>query len=109
MPIVPITKSKFLKFKRIFAWLLGRLRNYRSVYVTEKHRPVLCSKYYSFHKDRSDDTAIMLQGPIVKENDFTYETIKLYQNNFPNAKIILSTWRNESIRSDILNSFASGS
>ena len=36
--------------------------------------------------------AIVIQGPIIVDNDFTIETIKLYRHNFPNAILILSTW-----------------
>ena len=36
-----------------------------------------------------------MQGPIIEKNQFTLETIKLYQRNFPKAKIILSTWESE--------------
>jgi len=36
--------------------------------------------------------AIVIQGPIVYDEDFTLETIKLYKKIFPEAIIILSTW-----------------
>ena len=39
------------------------------------------------------DTAIVLQGPILEKNDFTFETVKLYRHLFPNMKIIISTWK----------------
>ncbi len=40
-------------------------------------------------------TAIVIQGPLLLENDFTLETVKLYKKIFPLAKIILSTWNGE--------------
>ncbi len=39
--------------------------------------------------------AIVIQGPIIYDQDFTFETIQLYKKIFPNAKIILSTWNYE--------------
>ena len=36
-----------------------------------------------------------MQGPLLLENDFTYQTIKLYQALFKDAVIILSTWEDE--------------
>ncbi|MES2006534.1 MAG: WavE lipopolysaccharide synthesis family protein [Patescibacteria group bacterium] len=39
--------------------------------------------------------AIVLQGPICIEQDFTLETIRLYKNMFPGIKIVLSTWEHE--------------
>ena len=45
--------------------------------------------------------AIVIQGPIVYDQDFTLETIKIYKKLSPQAIIILSTWdyeNNEYIR-----------
>ena len=38
------------------------------------------------------DVAIIVQGPIVSDNSFTYETLKLYRVKYPKIKIIFSTW-----------------
>ena len=45
----------------------------------------------------SDDdvTAVVMQGPILLNNDFTFETLKLYGELFPQARLILSTWEDE--------------
>jgi hypothetical protein len=40
-------------------------------------------------------TAIAMQGPLLLENDFTLETVKLYRKNFPNVLVIVSTWIGE--------------
>ena len=40
-----------------------------------------------------DDFAIVLQGPILYEDNFTSDTLKLYIHNFPHAKLIVSTWK----------------
>ena len=39
--------------------------------------------------------AIIIQGPLVLEDNFTIETIKLYNKIFKGAKLILSTWTGE--------------
>ncbi len=39
--------------------------------------------------------ALVMQGPLLRENDFTLESLALYRRTFPNAKLILSTWQNE--------------
>lgn len=36
--------------------------------------------------------AIVMQGPIILDSNFTVETLKLYRHNFPGAILILSTW-----------------
>lgn len=42
-------------------------------------------------------TAIVMQGPLVREHDFTLETVKCYKKLFPDAVVILSTWDTEDI------------
>ena len=41
------------------------------------------------------ETALILQGPPVYSDNFTYNTIRHYKMIFPEAKIILSTWKTE--------------
>ena len=43
----------------------------------------------------SDSFAIVMQGPIRKEDDFTVETVKFYNRLYPTAGIIVSTWNDE--------------
>lgn len=51
------------------------------------------------------DHAIILQGPIREEENFTLETVKLYIRCFPGVHVIISTWEgvNDEIKNDILN------
>lgn len=42
-----------------------------------------------------NDVAIVLQGPICHQDDFTLNTIRFYRGLFPNIKIYLSTWNTE--------------
>ena len=42
-----------------------------------------------------DDTAIVLRGQIVYENRYTEKTFEFYRETYPNAPIIVSTWKNE--------------
>lgn len=39
------------------------------------------------------DVAIVMQGPLLVEDDFTYETLKLYKRQYPGILIIVSTWK----------------
>ncbi len=41
------------------------------------------------------DVAIVMQGPIDYERDFTLETLMRYRRLYPNTLIILSTWKGE--------------
>lgn len=38
------------------------------------------------------DLTILFQGPIITDNNITYRCIKSVEQNFPDTKIILSTW-----------------
>lgn len=40
---------------------------------------------------------VLLQGPLKIKNDFTLETIKLYQKNFDGCPIVVSTWEGEDL------------
>ena len=40
-------------------------------------------------------TAIVLQGPLKKDDDFTLETIRLYKRLYPECALVLSTWLDE--------------
>ena len=42
-----------------------------------------------------DDTAIVIQGPIAYDNNYTAETFKLYRSIYPNVPIVVSTWQGE--------------
>lgn len=44
----------------------------------------------------NEKIAIVMQGPIVHNHDFTLETLKIYRKRFPKIIIILSTWENYS-------------
>lgn len=60
-------------------------------------RPIM-SEGYNNQEDYDTDfseIAIVMQGPILKEFDFTYESIKMYLSRYPGIHIIVSTWKNE--------------
>ncbi len=42
-----------------------------------------------------EDTAIVMQGPIMYDDDFTMETLYRYRAIYPDTLIILSTWEGE--------------
>lgn len=47
------------------------------------------------HGIHASDTAIIMQGPLRKEEDFTLETVRYYQKVYPEVKVIVSTWKTE--------------
>lgn len=52
-----------------------------------------------YHSAIEREIAIVMQGPIKKEDDFTVETVKIYSRIFPGAKVFVSTWEDEDAKS----------
>lgn len=48
-----------------------------------------------FEKSRHNDIAIVIQGPLVKQDNFTINTISLYKSLYPGAGVIVSLWNTE--------------
>ncbi|PHM66219.1 hypothetical protein Xsto_01444 [Xenorhabdus stockiae] len=73
-------------------------KNSRSKFFFTHHkRPVKAKDVpmeYIWDTDNTDfsNIAIIIQGPISSERDFTYQTVLLYKRFYKNIKIIISTW-----------------
>lgn len=70
----------------------------KDIFFTFHTRPAFAASVHRENKYSEKDTAIVIQGPIVRERDFTLETVKTYINIFPTAHIILSTWSDEDMK-----------
>ncbi|SFB95280.1 WavE lipopolysaccharide synthesis family protein [Butyrivibrio sp. YAB3001] len=55
----------------------------------------LSSSRRFLHNNPTDDVAIVMQGPILKEDNFTIETLIYYRTIYPYITMILSTWKGE--------------
>lgn len=64
----------------------------KGVLYNKNEREVIKEKNYG---EANRQTAIIIQGPVVYDDDFTFRTICWYGIVFPEAKIILSTWEEE--------------
>ena len=67
--------------------------NYTSFFKRPKN-----SKHFNINSTDvsiSSKIAIIIQGPILDNSNFIYETIKIYKKTFPKSLIILSTWDDE--------------
>lgn len=66
-------------------------------YISLMRRPKKEEKIISIEKpnDILNQTAIIMQGPIVHKDDFTLESIKIYNKIFPGVLVIVSTWEDE--------------
>ena len=68
-------------------------------FITVHTRPMYVADMPYTGKENPDDAlcAIIMQGPIRSEDNFTLETVKLYRRHYPSATVILSTWENEDV------------
>ena len=88
---VPLSKNIYQKISSLFSWIYLRLFK-KNLYITERYRPVFVNKINKNLLDKTSDVAIMIRGEVVKIDNFTRNTIKMYKLKFPNAPIYLSTW-----------------
>ncbi|TRZ53059.1 hypothetical protein D4R99_01500 [bacterium] len=72
--------------------------SWKNKFFTFHLRPVLSDGVKKTENGNHKDTAIVIQGPIIKEKQFTFETVKIYKKLFPSAHIILSTWEDEDVK-----------
>ena len=105
--------AKILSFLSSYlSFSLGR-KKVRGKYIFKDNKGLIfgihLNSFFSYHlrpkfekdfifkniKNKHEDIAILIQGPIQKQNKFALETIKIYKKIFPNILIILSSWEND--------------
>lgn len=66
-------------------------------YVTLNFRPKKAERLISIEKESQNASkfAIIMQGPLIEKDEFTLETVKVYNKLFPGVCIIISTWESE--------------
>lgn len=50
---------------------------------------------HTFRNENYRDYAIVMQGQIIKDDEFTWNTLMYYRHIYPDATIVLSTWEDE--------------
>lgn len=67
---------------------------YISIVTREKRYNSTNLQRYDQFLNITTDFAILIQGPIITQNNFTVETLKLYRHIYPNVTLVFSTWEN---------------
>lgn len=67
--------------------------HYCSLYCRPKHASQLVS--VERETPARCQTAIVMQGPLIANDDFTVETVKVYGKLYPGVTVIVSTWADE--------------
>lgn len=70
-------------------------QSFRTTYNRPKYSKNIVVTNPDYFFDRN--VAIILQGALKKEDDFTAESIELYKRLYPTALIILSTWEDDDV------------
>lgn len=79
-------------------YLLRRFAHGASYLLNEDHPVIATYMEKGFRKlpvFPVKDVAIILQGPLRNENNFTLSTVDFYRSLYPKATIIVSTWKGE--------------
>lgn len=94
-----IASLPFMGMDEIHNHIIGEVERRQDVFLTQHKRPK-SNKSFGIKPQRlsvpNPLTAIVLQGPILSDNNFTEQTILFYQSNFKDAIIIASVWDDES-------------
>lgn len=85
------------RLKAVLDLVAGELEQKEPLFYSAHLRPAAASlvgtRPDGLH--REEKFALVLQGPLHREGDFTLETIRIYRKHFSNTVIILSTWEGE--------------
>jgi hypothetical protein len=86
--------------QRLMTAIFDRMETDEKAYITYHKRPKYAENIHVFADNIVDISGvfIVMQGPVLKEDDFTFNTLKLYRKYFKDAKIILSTWTTEDVQ-----------
>lgn len=81
------------KFLYIFSNSFNKVFDYYLPYNVIPKVPNI--KSCIFTKNSFSDVAVLLQGPLEKQDNFTLNTVRLYKKIYPGIVIIISTWANQ--------------
>lgn len=93
--IISYLPEKALKY--FIARFIKNMSSYTNYYYTYHRRPKFFNKvHYSdiFEETKYSHIGLVIQGPLLTEEHFTLNSVLLYKKNYPDIKIVVSTWKN---------------
>ncbi|MBN1688561.1 MAG: hypothetical protein JW893_05635 [Candidatus Omnitrophica bacterium] len=101
--IVLVSRGELIK--KFFWHFREKLEQKGEDYLTVHTRPKKAEAVGLWSDDIKafKKNGLVLQGPVITEDDFTLETIRLYKKTFDHSVIILSTWSDE--KKEVLSRF----
>jgi len=81
----------------VFNELVLDIEQNEKVFITMHKRPQYADSVgiWSDRLINRPKLGLVIQGPLVKDLDFTLETVRIYKKTFAGSTIILSTWKDE--------------
>jgi len=89
--------SPYFMLRHMFERIIAQIETTDNAFFTYHERPKK-SKSVNIQSNEihsNDKFAIVIQGSIIKDENFTLETVRMYKKTFSDAQIILSTWEDE--------------
>lgn len=81
-------------YRRLLRKVVDRLNAGSADFVTTKMRPKSAAAVGLMGTPRvADDFAVVMQGPVYDDFDFTLETLKLYRRTMPSVRLVVSSWK----------------
>jgi len=104
--IIEVIRQRKIGDKLLNKCMIGIIKIFERIFrnkaITYHIRPLENSNFHIKPSKKSNSTtAIVMQGPVDNDKDFTLETLKIYRKLYRDSLIILSTWDNEN--KEILN------
>ena len=104
--IIEVVRQRKIGDKLLNKCMVGIIKIFERIFrnkaITYHIRPLENSNFHiKPSKKSSSTTAILMQGPVDNDKNFTLETLKIYRKLYRDSLIILSTWDNEN--KEILN------
>jgi WavE lipopolysaccharide synthesis len=94
-----VLKSYKSVIKHVLYRILELLEEKEGRFYTIHWRPKFAEDIVqtSIERHNEDSIGVVMQGPLILKDNFTYNSCKLYCKFFPNSKFILSTWIGEDV------------
>ena len=77
----------------------------RSSFLTWHRRPKLLDEAYSAGEGSYENFGIVVQGPVLRKHEFTFQTLLSYRRMFPGARVVLSTWESQGVTAQWRDTF----
>ena len=91
--VIYLLKKKILVFLHFFTRFFETSNYFFSYRLFNKKQKIF--KHNKLERKPTEKFAIIIQGPLINEDNFTVETIKFYSKLYPEIPVIFSSWKKD--------------